>query len=95
MIEREKINRENTNSGTISACFSSKMEENNLVEKCHKKSIKFILIIVLSCCFISIAQNIDLPRANQKIWSQQTKKRILYVNYDSTSSGGKSIIKES
>ena len=95
MIEREKINKENINSGTIPGWPPAKMEEDNLVEECHEKSIKYILIIVLSCCFISIAQNIDLPRTNQTIWSQQTKKRVLYVNDDSTSSGEKSIVKES
>ena len=95
MIEREEKNKENTNSGTISASFSAKMEEDNLVEECHEKSIKYMLIILLSFCFISIAQNIDLPRTNQTIWSQQTKKRLLYVNDDSTSSREKSIAKES
>ena len=95
MIEREKINKENINSSTIPDWPSAKMEEDNLVKECHEKSIKYMLIITLSCCFISMAQNIDLPRTNQTIGSQQTKKRILYVNDDSTSSGGKSIAKES
>ena len=95
MIEREKINKENINSGTIPGWPSAKIEEDNLVEECHEKSIKYILIIILSCCFISIAQNIDLPRTNQTIWSQQTKKRVLYVNDDSTRSEEKSIVKES
>ena len=95
MIEREKINKENINSGTIPGWPSAKIEEDNLVEECHEKSIKYMLIILLSFCFISIAQNIDLPRTNQTIWSQQTKKRVLYVNNDSTSPREKSIVKES
>lgn len=95
MIEREEKNKENTNSGTISASFSAKMEEDNLVEESHKKSIKFMFIIALSCCFISITQNIDLPRSNQTIWSQQGKKRILYVDGNSNNSRQTPIAKES
>jgi len=79
MIEREKINKENINSGTIPGWASAKIEEDNLVKECHEKSTKYMLIITLSCCFISIAQNIDLPRTNQTIWSQQTKKEYFML----------------
>jgi hypothetical protein len=95
MIERQEMNKESTSLGTSSACFLVKNEEDKLVKEFHKKSGKYIFIMILYCFFISIVQNIDLPRSNQTIWSQQVKKRILYVDRTSNSSRQTPIAKES
>lgn len=95
MIERQGINKESTSSGTSSACFLVKYEEGKLLQEFHKKSRKHIFIIILYLFFISIAQDVDLPRSNQTIWSQQVKKRILYVGRHSNISRQTPIEKES
>jgi hypothetical protein len=95
MIERQEINKESTSSGTSSACFLVIYEEEKLVKEFYEKSKKYIFIIILYFFFISMVQNIDLPRSNQKIWSQQVKKRILYVDRNSNNSRQTLIAKES
>jgi|GEM_PF-2359528 hypothetical protein len=58
---------------------SNEVDSTEWLQTIHKNSIKFMIIMALSFCLLSIVQYLDLPRTSLSTWSQQTKKEQLIL----------------